>query len=166
MSSNNVQILTSAVLAALLSACTTTGGTLPVPSLGGARPAEQTAPAVAANELTPQTLDAGECGTFFWSADPDHRFLAFENETRGYAQIFINGGAQGFYMPRRDSLHVSGDGYRRSFLDPDRNLDIEIAGRVGESLPTGQRIERVVMRVEQPNGQRLVVPLIGHYACR
>ena len=69
-------------------------------------------------------------------------------------------------MPRRDSLHVSGDGYRRSFLDPDRNLDIEIAGRVGESLPTGQRIERVVMRVEQPNGQRLVVPLIGHYACR
>lgn len=163
---NNVHILSSTVLAALLSACTTTGGTLPVPSLGGARPVEQASPIASASELAPQTLSAGECGTFFWSADPDHRFLAFENETRGYAQVFVNGVAQGFYMPRRDSLYVAGDGYRRSFVDPERQLDIEIAGRVGESLPTGQRIERVVMRVEQPNGQRLVVPLIGHYACR
>lgn len=166
MSFNNAHTLLSAASAVLLSACTTTGGALPVPALGGTRAAEQAAPDIAENELAPQTLDAGECATFFWSADPDHRFLAFENETRGHAQVFINGSAQGFYMPRRDSLYISGDGYRRSFVDPERELDIEIEGRVGESLPTGQRIERVVMRVEQPNGQRLVVPLIGHYACR
>ena len=163
---NKVQPVTVLVLALAMSACASTDGALPVPGTGGMSAAEATAPVAPANELAPQNLQPGECGTFFWTADSEHRFVAFENETRGYAQLFVDGGTESFSGQRRDGLHVAGDHYRRGFSDPARNLDIEIEGRIGDPLPTGQRIERVVMRVQQSDGALFVVPLIGHYACR
>ena len=152
--------LSCIAIALALSGCATSGGAVARPS--GVDLVIQ--PAL--EELPPQSLDAGDCATFFWSADPEHRFLVFENMTRGYAEVFVNGVVHGFDMPAREALYVAGDNYRRSFVDMERQLDIEVQGRIGDPLPTGQRIERVVMRVEQPDGQRLVAPLIGHYACR
>lgn len=166
MPSNKVQPVSFLVLALAMSACASTDGALPVPGTGGMGAAEATAPVAPANELAPQILQPGECGTFFWTADSEHRFVAFENETRGYAQLFVDGETESFSVQRRDGLHVAGDHYRRGFSDRARNLDIEIEGRIGDPLPTGQRIERVVMRIQQSDGALLVVPLIGHYACR
>ncbi|MED5547800.1 MAG: hypothetical protein VX529_00460 [Pseudomonadota bacterium] len=156
----------------LLSACTATAGGASTqlqrpPALSQVRP--DPAPAAAgdtAGALPPQTLEAGACATFFWTADPAHRFVAFENETEGFARVFANGAEHGFYTPPREAPYVAGETYRRDYVDPVRGLDIRLTGRVGEPLPAGQRIERVVMRVLQPNGQTRVVPLIGHYACR
>lgn len=150
-----------------LTACVTSGQdtSVGVPVFGNARAGEP-APVADLSQLPPQSLAEGACATFFWSADSAHRFLAFENETEGYASIFANGAAHGFYVPPREGRYVAGDEYRRTYADPARDLDIQIAGRIGDPLPTGQRIERVIMRVNQPNGQTVVVPMIGHYACR
>ena len=163
---NKVQPVSVLVLALAVSACASTEGALPVSGSGGMRSAEVTEPATPANELAPQILQPGECGTFFWTADSEHRFVAFENETGGYAQLFVNGQAESFSGQRLDGLHVAGDHYQRDFADPARDLDVEIEGRIGDPLPTGQRIERVVMRIQRTDGALLVVPLIGHYACR
>lgn len=155
-----------------LSACTATAGSASTqlqrpPALSQARLDPALAAAVeTAGALPPQTLEAGACATFFWTADPAHRFVAFENETEGFARVYANGAEHGFYTPPREAPYVAGESYRRDYVDPARGLDIRLTGRVGEPLPTGQRIERVVMRVLQPNGQTRVVPLIGHYACR
>jgi len=137
------------------------------PALSNARPDPGPVPASGTRgELPPQTLEAGACATFFWTADPAHRFVAFENETEGFARVFANGEEHGFYTPPREAPYIAGQAYRRDYVDPQRGLDIRLAGTVGETLPSGQRIERTVMRVLQPNGQTRVVPLIGHYACR
>ncbi len=158
-----------AALAGMLSlaACATPGAQAPSsPILGNAAPAEPAVPQTDLTELPPQNLIAGECATFFWSADTQNRFLAFENETRGYANIFVDGAAHRFAAATHRGSYVAGDLYRRSFVDPARNLDIQISGEIGDPLPSGQRIDRVVMRITQPDGQILVIPMIGHHACR
>jgi hypothetical protein len=151
-----------------LAACgATTQSAMPrPPDISNARAGEAAAVAPGHNELPPQTLAAGSCATFFWTADDRHRFVAFENETEGFARIFANGAAHGFYTPPREGRYVAGDPYRRDYVDPQRQLDISISGTIGDPLPQGQRIGRTVMRVLQPSGQTVVVPLIGHYACR
>ena len=159
------------IAAGLLTACgaTTSRSTdLPrPPALSNARAdTGAAAPGEGRSELPAQSLAPGACATFFWTADPAHRFVAFENETEGFARVFANGEEHGFYTPQRQEPYVTGEPYRRDYIDPQRGLDIRLAGRVGEALPSGQRIERVVMRVVQPNGQTRVVPLVGHYACR
>lgn len=167
MSLNSVQPVFHLVLALSLSACAAGNASPATPEPGGARSNEAAAADLTAtSELGPQTLAPGECGTFFWTADSGHRFVVFENEMRGYAQIFINGSAEGFSSPRREGMHAAGDPYLRRFVDPERNLSIEIDGRIGDPMPMGQRIDRVVMRIQQPDDTLLVMPLIGHYACR
>ena len=74
--------------------------------------------------------------------------------------------SEGFSSPRREGMHAAGDPYLRRFVDPERNLAIEIDGRIGDPMPMGQRIDRVIMRIQQPDDTLLVMPLIGHYACR
>jgi len=116
--------------------------------------------------LAPQSLADGECATFFWSVDDSHRFLVFENETEGFARVFASGATHDFHLPSRDGGHVSGDTFERHYLDPARQIDIRLTGMIGDPLGAGLRIDRAVMRVEQPDGQRTVTPLIGHYRCR
>lgn len=161
-------VLIALVCSGGLTACVSTGGgnTITPPVFGNSRSALATEAATGLSELPPQTLAAGACATFFWSADSQNNFLAFENETEGYSNVFANGTVHGFYIPPREGNYVAGDVYRRTYVDPARDLDIQVAGTIGDPLPTGQRIERVVMRVNQPNGQTLVVPMIGYYACR
>jgi len=166
----------SAILVVLgglvVSACGATGAP-PPPALSGPPPVSNVRPGLAPapsadgrRELSPQRLENGACATFFWTADASHRFVAFENETEGFARIYANGQTHGFFLPPREAAYVTGDPFRRDYIDPERGLDIRIAGMIGDPLPQGQRIDRTVMRVLQPNGQTLVVPLIGHYACR
>lgn len=165
-----------AILAALASLAVTACGATATPSdpmLSGLPPVSNVRPGLAQapssdgrHELPPQRLEDGACATFFWTADATHRFVAFENETEGFARIHANGQDHGFFLPPREAAYVTGDPFRRDYIDPGRGLDIRIIGTIGDPLPQGQRIDRTVMRVLQPNGQTLVVPLIGHYACR
>ena len=152
-----------------LTACGATTGSVsrlaPPPPVNNVRPVEGGAEPTA-GALPPQSLADGECATFFWTVDEAHRFLVFENETEGFARIFATGAAHGFYVPPREGGYVSGDAYQRTYVDTDRQLDIRLTGVIGDPLETGLRIDRAVMRIEQPNGQRVVIPLLGHYRCR
>ncbi|WP_300528767.1 hypothetical protein [Maricaulis sp.] len=149
-----------------LGGCATSG--LQMPGVATAPVAEPVAADAveALSELPAQPLVAGACGTFFWSADSSHRFLAFENETEGFARVFANGQVNAFSFPARQSSFIVGDPYERRYVDAGRQLDLRLTGTVGERLPEGQRIERSVLSIQQPDGQRLVIPVIGHYACR
>jgi hypothetical protein len=145
----------------------TSGGLPRPPAMTGAAPGPAVAPAAAASDgLRPQDLAPGTCAAFFWTAGTSHRFVAFENETEGYARVFANGREHAFRTPPREGIHMTGDAYRRDYVDPARGLDIRISGTMGEALPQGQRIERAAMRVVQPDGGTRVMPLVGHYACR
>ncbi len=153
--------------AVLLTGCATPGG-LPFPAGPQAAAPEAEAPALVEvlDQLPPQQLDAGECAGFFWSADAEHRFLAFENETGGYARVFADGQVHEFAVPSRQGSYIAGDPYQRHYVDAARQLDMRLTGTIGERLPEGQRIERAVLSIQQPDGQRLVIPVIGHHACR
>ena len=142
------------------------GSLLRPPALDQVRPGSEAALTDGQTGLSPQSLADGACATFFWTADAAHRLIAFENETDGFARIHAMGREHGFYTPAREGGYVTGEAFSRVYADPSRQLDIRLSGTVGDSLPTGQRIERAVMRVVQPNGRTLVIPVIGVYACR
>jgi hypothetical protein len=125
------------------------------------------APAVGApRELPPQILAQGDCASFFWTADAEHRFLVFEHETGGFARLVVDGAEHRLLVPPREAAHVTGDPFRRVYSDPERQVDVRLSGIVGDPLPEGRRMERVVMRVSRPDSSTLVIPMIGHYACR
>ncbi|WP_203291644.1 hypothetical protein [Maricaulis parjimensis] len=164
--------LTGLVMTGPLAGCVTTGDAAPSgamarpPVLSEARPGVEASAQGDSHGLPPQTLAEGACATFFWSADSAHRLLAFENETEGFARIHALGRDNGFYTPAREGGYVTGEAFSRVYVDTDRELDVRLSGTVGETLPAGQRIERAVMRVVQPNQRTLVIPVIGVYACR
>lgn len=154
--------------AALLSGCATAGGGLQLPMPESRDNSSPDEPVVveALTELPPQQLNAGACAAFFWSADAQHRFLAFENESEGFAHVFANGQVNEFSVPTRQGSYIAGDPYQRHYVDAERQLYLRLTGMIGERLPDGQRIERSVLSIQQPDGQRLVIPVIGHFACR
>lgn len=136
------------------------------PVMDTVRPGREAALASPQAGLPPQTLADGACASFFWTADDAHRLVGFENETEGFARFHAMGAEHGFYTPVREGGYVAGDALQRVYTDPDRQLDIRLSGTMGEGSPSGQRIERAVMRVVQPNGRTLVIPVMGLYACR
>lgn len=154
-----------------LPACGATSGIAPGPSampeLSVETPAE-TAPAMAGDrgQLASQDLAIGSCATFFWTADTARRFVAFENETEGYARVYANGRVHEFSTPPRAAMHATGDPYRREYGGAGHEPAIRISGTIGDPLPQGQRIDHTVMHVMQPDGHMRVIPLVGHYACR
>jgi hypothetical protein len=136
---------------------------------GSAALAETPAPAQhgdSAVQLSAQELALGECGVFFWGVSRANPFLAFENESRGQARIFADGREHGFDTPPQQRQPLSGDPYRRRFIDPERGLNFEIHGVFGEAMRDGVRIERAVLRHIQPDGAAIVTPVAGFHACR
>lgn len=116
--------------------------------------------------LPPQELDLGECGVFFWNARADRRFLAFENLTTGLARIHVDGQMREFLSSIRAEPVAPGVPFVRRFTNPTLSLDIELSGDVEGGVAAGFRIAPARMRLLQPDGGQVVIPLIGHYACR
>jgi hypothetical protein len=118
------------------------------------------------DQLAPQTLPAGSCASFFWSRDGQDRLLVFDNETAGFARVYIDGRTQEFSMPARRGNPVMGDAYQRDWVDPARGLELHLTAVIGERAPTGTRIERAILRRVSADGTEQVIPLQGQYVCR
>lgn len=151
------------IMAALLASCASSGERLS--QRGMSRAAGGPGGAETA-QLAPQVLTAGACAAFFWSRDGQHRFLVFDNETAGLTRIFVDGRSEQFTTPPQRGGYISGDPYRRAWADPARDLDISLTGMIGESAPTGLRIDRAVLRLRQSDGAERVIPVAGQYVCR
>tara|TARA_R110000868_G_scaffold2384_9_gene17776 strand:+ start:11046 stop:11534 length:489 start_codon:yes stop_codon:yes gene_type:complete len=118
------------------------------------------------NQLAAQTLPAGACASFFWSRDGQDRLLVFDNETAGFARVYLDGETREFTTPRSRGNPVMGDPYRRDWIDPALGLELHLTAVIGERAPTGTRIERAILRRVSADGTEQVIPLQGQYVCR
>lgn len=117
-------------------------------------------------ELPPQTLPVGECGVFFWGRGEGARFLMFENLSRGQTRLIVDGAVREFWSSAQADSVVPGIDFYRRFTDATTQLDVEITGAVHGGAAEGLRIAPTIMRVHRPDGQQVVIPMAGHYACR
>ncbi len=169
--------------AAGLAACAVPGyapGQWPEPASAPARGASTTptrapqpiastpdAPNVEPGEaLPPQTLQPGACGLFFWTATPPHRLVLFENEQERRAEAVHDGDIHRMGVPSQRADFIQGDDFRRLYLHRETGRTFTVSGEIGETTPSGPRIERAVARVRERSGTETVRPVIGVRACR
>lgn len=117
-------------------------------------------------ELPPQTLEPGECGAFFWSAGEPHRFLVFDNVTQGRVRVHADGQMREMTSPMDEADFVVGVGYAGIKVDNPSGLIVSIDGSISSGTADGLRITPARLQVERADGQRLIMPLVGHYTCR
>lgn len=116
--------------------------------------------------LPPQSLPDGECGLFFWTSASPHRFILYENESRRVVKLVHDGEIIELGVVAQTVDMIEGDSFQRLYPAPARNLVFSVTGTIGERTGSGTRIERALLRVEQPSGAEIVQPVLGLRTCR
>lgn len=137
------------------------------PGLGGTVASQASQPAadrpVAA--LPPQALAEGACGLFLFERRPPNRFVVFEDLARRAVQIVHEGEVFELGVTEQRGALVTGEAFRRVYLDPRRNITFTLTGQVGEETGSGPRLEDVLLTVQTLDGGRVVRPLGGVRSC-
>lgn len=116
--------------------------------------------------LPPQNLPDGECGLFFWTSASPHRFIVYENESRRAVKLVHDGEIIELGVVAQTVDMIVGDSFERLYPAPSHNLVFSVTGTIGERTRSGTRIERALLRVEQPSGAEIVQPVLGLRTCR
>jgi hypothetical protein len=115
--------------------------------------------------LPPQDLRPGECGAFFWDRAEPNPLVLFENESRGLARLWQDGGTVEFSVTPREFRYYPGLRLERRYALPSGEpvvLSAEITElRDGEAI-----VGRALLRRTLAGGAQQVSPLMGLISCR
>ena len=151
-----------ALIIALFAFSAAACGSVPGPT--SAAPA-QAAPSGPVASLPPQTLAPGACGLFLFERRAPRRFVVFEDLTARTVQIVHDGEIFELGVTEQRGALVTGESFRRVYLDPRRNITFTLTGEVGEETGSGPRLEGVLLTVQTLDGGRVVRPLGGVRSC-
>jgi len=116
--------------------------------------------------LDPKALEEGECGLFLFTSNPSPRFVFFSNDSRGFAEMRIDG---------RDALlqrvSTAGTPIVQSYSEQvfrDGRLGVEVALTLnpGDPMTDGYEISSGAMRLTKGDGWSMVIPVSGAAACQ
>ena len=142
-----------------LAACASGAPMSPAPQ-AGAQAAERPAAS-----LPPQRLSEGACGLFLFERRPPNRFVFFEDLSARTVKIVHDGVVHELGVTEQAGALVSGESFRRVYLDARRNITFTLTGDVGEETGSGPRLENVLLAVRALDGTRTVRPLAGVRSC-
>ncbi len=116
--------------------------------------------------LEPKRLADGECGIFLFTSNPSPRFVFFSNDTRGYAEMIINGAPVTLQR-----VSTGGSAFAQSFTEQDfrdgaRGIDVALALNPGAPMDGGYEIASGAMRMTRSDGWSMVIPVSGAAACQ
>lgn len=115
--------------------------------------------------LPAQTLDETSCGLFLFERRPPNRFVLFEDLSARSVKIVHDGVLHELGVTEQRGALVTGERFRRVYLDPARNVTFTLTGEVGEETGSGPRLEGVLLTVQNLDGSRVVRPLGGVRSC-
>ncbi|PWE17107.1 hypothetical protein DDZ18_10435 [Marinicauda salina] len=154
----------AATLAAilLLTGCAQIPGAAP-----NVAPAEPAAGAeTRLEQLPPQQLAEGECGLFVWTRAQPHRFILFENESRGMARILHDARILNIATHGGPAAFSTGTPVERTYRDAENGLIFTLEGEAGEPTAAGVRLQRGLLRTRLADGAEIVAPVLGVRSCR
>lgn len=115
--------------------------------------------------LSPQELQAGECGLFLWTRRESPEFIYFSKAGTETALIWLDKeehalsrtgvGGEVFGQQLTEQYFVMADG---------RQVELEMTP--GDMLISGQRIPEVLVRVIDGEGFKTVIPAAGVTVCQ
>lgn len=148
-----------------LAACATDGagraGTVdeaPAPVAAAAQPV--TGPV---GVLAPRELEAGECGLFLYARRAEPQFIFFAQDGAGTAQMNLDGAEESL---TRSEAAVQRELATQQAYQGEGGLRVELSLEIGEALTGGIRIPAGSLRLSQPDGWDLVIPVTGLSACQ
>jgi hypothetical protein len=151
-----------ALIIASLATCAAACAAVPGGASSSPAPAAPSGPVAS---LPPQTLAPGSCGLFLFERRAPRRFVVFEDLNARTVQIVHDGEVFMLGVTEQRGALVTGESFRRVYLDPRRNMTFTLTGRVGEETGSGPRLEDVLLIVQTLDGGRVVRPLGGVRSC-
>lgn len=113
------------------------------------------------NQLPAQTLQAGECGLFVWSADTDRRFILFA-QSQKFTAMFHDGQAG-------NTLNIiAQDGTPTQKQFPEQSYDSGQTLRLfkAQAIDGGTRYKAGTISRKDESGWDSITPVIGVSTCR
>ena len=123
-------------------------------------------PAGPVAELPAQRLHPNDCGVFLFERRPPNRFVFFEDLSARTVKILHEGAVLELGVTEQSGALVTGESFRRVYLDAPNNRTFILTGEVGEDTGSGPRLEAVLLTVQTLDGGRVVRPLGGVRSCR
>jgi hypothetical protein len=155
-----MRVLIASLLAMGAAACAAAPLAMPAGASRGGQAADRPV-----TELPPQALAEGACGLFLFERRPPNRFVLFEDLASRSVQIVHEGEIFTLGVTEQRGALVTGEAFRRIYLDPRRNITFTLTGEVGEETGSGPRLQDVLLTVQALDGGRVVRPLGGVRSC-
>jgi len=105
-------------------------------------------------------------GLFLFGRGAPNRFVMFENQTSRAVKIVHDGRIHELGVTEQRGALVTGESFRRVYLDSAHNLTFTLPGEVGEETGSGPRLVNVLLTVRALDASRVVRPLGGVRSCR
>ena len=148
------------VCALWVSACASGAAAPPEPP-----PGAQAGAARAVASLPPQALAEGACGLFLFERRPPNRFVFFEDLDARIVKIVHDGAVHEPGVIEQSGALVTGESFRRVYLDARGDITFTLTGEVGEETGSGPRLDNVLLTVRTLDRARTVRPLGGVRSC-
>lgn len=117
------------------------------------------------DSLQAQTLSAGECGLFLWTADSPRRFVFFFQAGNETADAIVDA-RQVRLSPTSQAGTIFGQFMTNlGFVSP-QGLRVNLSMLPGELVEGGQRVSSAQMSIIDTQGWETIVPLVGVRACQ
>lgn len=137
---------------------------------GGARPAAQSAAALAVSpemplaEIPEQKLASGQCGLVLWQRAEPSRRIAFITNLPATARIVKDGKVIALARTGATGDRVSGHAEHQQFASADAALDIDITINTREGLTQGAIVPEGVLKYRTATGAA-ILPVFGLIGC-
>jgi uncharacterized protein YceK len=110
--------------------------------------------------LSAQTLGAGDCGTFVWTADAQRRFILFSQTDKNYALWDGPGG-------KTRLTHLSSAGARTQNQYPQQSYEgVRLDLREPQPIENGTRYQGGTLTETQDREWTRVTPVVGVTVCK
>jgi hypothetical protein len=129
----------------------------------GPKPAPPPAKSDAVASLPAQTLAAGECGLFLWTADAPNRFVFFA-KSNNTAKVLLPTGSENLSLATQGGT-LFGQFMTRSTYAAPGKTSVSVSLEPGEVIEGGQRAKSARLRFSDAKGWETVMPVVGLTHC-
>ncbi|MEM0986511.1 MAG: hypothetical protein AAGJ32_09710 [Pseudomonadota bacterium] len=116
--------------------------------------------------LEARSLADGECGVFLFTPNPSPRFVFFSNDSRGFAEMTINGAPATFQRISTGGTPFAQSFSEQVFRDGVRGIEVALSLQPGDPMSGGHEIAGGAMRLTKIDGWSMVIPVSGAAACQ
>ncbi len=116
--------------------------------------------------LDRQALEDGECGLFLWAALPERQLVFFQRARDVGAQMHLDNSVQTLIRTRAEGDQIYSIFPDQSFRAGDLTITLSLATEGLQPVTKGSMVRQASLRLDDPDGWTIVLPVAGLVACQ